>query len=86
MTSGNESTGAPDPLFDLVSVLYHALEGAATYAQYEQDARQRNDQELADFFRSAQVQSQQLADQAKSILSDRLASGGAAGFRNTGPS
>ena len=85
MTAGNEATGTPDPLFNLVSILYHALEGAATYEQYEQDARKSGDNELADFFQQAQQGSQQLADRAKYLLGSRL-SGPAAGFHNVGPS
>ena len=43
-------TGTPDPVYDLISVAYHALQGAETYEQYERDALQQGDQELAEFF------------------------------------
>jgi hypothetical protein len=40
-------TAVPDEIYDIVSVLYHALQGAETYEQYIRDAEQRGDQELA---------------------------------------
>ena len=38
-SAGN--TGTRDVIYDLVSVLYHALQGAETYDQYIKDAQQR---------------------------------------------
>jgi hypothetical protein len=54
MASG---TGTKDATYNLVSVLYHALQGAETYAQYATDAG--SDQDLASFFREVQQQEQQ---------------------------
>ena len=54
------STNTPDKHYDLISVLYHALEGAQTYAQYAEDAGRAGDKELAQFF--LQVQQQQISD------------------------
>ena len=62
-------TGTDDKMYNLVSVLYHALEGASTYQQYAGDAS--GDSELADFFREAQQQ-QQLAERAKEVLKQQL--------------
>ena len=42
--------GIPDEIYDIVSVLYHALQGAKTYQQSVKDAEQRADQKLAQFF------------------------------------
>jgi hypothetical protein len=39
-------TAIPDEIYDTVSVLYHALQGAETYEQSIRDAEQRRDQEL----------------------------------------
>ena len=47
-------TGIPDEIYDIVSVLYHALQGAETYDRYIRDAEQRGDQELAQYFREVQ--------------------------------
>src|ERR1700716_888736 len=34
-------TGTPDPVYDLIGVAYHALQGAETYEQYARDAKQQ---------------------------------------------
>lgn len=35
-TQGNQNTETQNAQFDLISILYHALEGAATYDKYIQ--------------------------------------------------
>jgi hypothetical protein len=65
-------TGTPDPVYDLISVAYHALQGAETYEQYARDAQQQGDQELAEFFRKTRQQCQQCADEAQRFLASRL--------------
>jgi hypothetical protein len=74
-TSAEQATGTRDETYDLVSVLYHALQGAQTAMQYVQDAEQEGDQELAQFFREAQAWQQHLAEQAKELLKQRLRQG-----------
>jgi hypothetical protein len=69
------STNTPDPQFDLISVAYHALEGAQTYAVYAEDAGRNGDKELAQFFIQAQQNQLACADQAKQLLSRRLGQG-----------
>jgi rubrerythrin len=64
------STGTSDPTYNLVSILYHALQGAETYEQYANDAG--SDQDLANFFREVQQQEKQRADRAKQLLATRL--------------
>jgi rubrerythrin len=66
------STGTADPHYDLVSVLYHALEGAQTYARYAEDAGQHGDKELAEFFIRVQQEENNRAEQAKQLLVKRL--------------
>ncbi len=74
----NEQTAVTrDTTYDLVSVIYHALQGADTYHTYVRDAETAGDQELAAFFREAQQQQQQLAARAKELLAPRLGKGGA---------
>lgn len=79
MMQGTESqrvsTNTPDPQFDLISVAYHALEGAQTYAVYAEDAGRNGDKELAQFFIQAQQNQLACADQAKQLLSRRLGQG-----------
>jgi len=71
MAGGESATGISNATYDLVSVLYHALEGGATYDKYIQDAEQEGDQELAQFFRQVQQDDAQRAQQAKSLLDNR---------------
>lgn len=63
-------TGTQDATYNVVSVLYHALQGADLYDQYCDDAQQ--DQQLSQFFRNAQQQQKQIAEQAKDLLAERL--------------
>jgi hypothetical protein len=71
MSNGTGNTGTEDVTYNLVSILYHALQGAETYDQYIQDA-QGGDQELAQFFRDVKQENQRRADRAKQILHRRL--------------
>ncbi len=68
-----DNTGTKDSTYNLVSVLYHALQGADLYEQYARDAG--SDQDLANFFREVQQQEQQRADRAKQLLAKRLQQG-----------
>jgi hypothetical protein len=70
-----QATGTQDKTYNLVSVVYHALQGAETSQQYLQDAEQDGDQELAQFFRAAQAWQRHLATQAKALLTQRLSEG-----------
>ena len=47
--STERATGTRDDTYDLVSVLYHALQGAETARHYIQDAAQAGDEELVSF-------------------------------------
>jgi hypothetical protein len=53
-------------------VIYHALQGAETYDRYIADARERNDDELADFFVEVQHANCQFAERGQRLLSSRL--------------
>ena len=75
-------TGTRDITYDLVSVIYHALQGAETTALYIADAEQEGNQELAQFFREAKEDYQRRAERAKQLLTTHLGnqqSSGAAG-------
>jgi rubrerythrin len=69
------STGTTDVTYNLVSILYYALQGAETYDQYIRDAEQRNDKDLAQFFRDTKEENQRRADRAKQLLAQRLGKG-----------
>ena len=72
-STGNTST--TDVIYNLVSILYHALQGAETYDQYISDAEQKNDKDLAQFFRDTKEENQRRADRAKQLLAQRLVKG-----------
>ena len=75
MTSGTkQSRSMPmsDEQYNLVSILYHLLEGAATYEQYTQDAKQAGDNDLANFFQEVKDNNCQMAEKAKQMLAQRL--------------
>ncbi|WP_207796613.1 hypothetical protein [Sphingomonas oleivorans] len=74
-TQAGSETGIRNETYDIVSVLYHALQGAETCQTYCRDASE--DQELRRFFEEARDQQQQLAERAKQMLQGRL--GGEAG-------
>ena len=54
--------------YNLVSVLYHALQGADTCSRYQQDAVTEGVPEVADFMREVQEQNQKIAQKAKELL------------------
>jgi hypothetical protein len=64
--------GETDENYALVSILYHALQGAETYSQYITDAEDAGDQEIADFVRSCHDEEVLRAQRAKSLLAARL--------------
>jgi rubrerythrin len=71
-TKGKESTGTRDTVYDLVSIIYHALQGAETYGMYVADAEEMGDTELAKFFQEVQDEERRRADGAKRLLASRL--------------
>jgi hypothetical protein len=68
MDPGEQVTGTRDEHYNLVSVLYHALEGAETCDTYALDAEATGDERLAIFFREAQEVQVGLAERAKMLL------------------
>jgi hypothetical protein len=70
--SGNAKSGTEDLTYDLVSVIYHALQGVETSDVYTRDAEKAGDQELAKFFQNVKDQYQSTAEQAKKMLAKNL--------------
>ena len=64
-------TGTSNVYYNLVSIMYHALNGAQTYDTYISDAEQSGDNELAQFFRAVQQEDQRRAERAKQLLVQR---------------
>ncbi len=77
-------TGTRDITYDLVSVVYHALQGAETTALYIADAEQEGNQELATFLRETKEEYQRRADRAKQLLATHLGGGQASGAAGGG--
>jgi hypothetical protein len=69
---GEEQTGERDENYDLISVLYHALQGADTIGKYLRDAQQADDEELASFFEETREAYVERANEAKRLLASRL--------------
>ena len=65
-------TGTTDQTYDVISVIYHALNGAETYEQYVRDGESEGDEELTDFFRVFHAKLCGIAEEGKSLLSARL--------------
>jgi hypothetical protein len=61
-----------DKDYDLVSVVYHASQGAETVEKYLSDAQQSGDQDLTKFLETVRAQYVQLAQQGKALLKQRL--------------
>jgi hypothetical protein len=63
-------TGERDENYNLISVLYHALQGAETMGQYIADAA--DEDELRSFFEETRDEYAQRAALAKRLLAERL--------------
>ncbi|HYN88541.1 MAG TPA: hypothetical protein VER55_08415 [Ardenticatenaceae bacterium] len=76
MTHHQQQGGTRDEHYNLISVLYHALQGAETYSIYVQDAEEAGESELAQFFRDVREEERQRAERAKQLLVQKLGQGG----------
>jgi hypothetical protein len=74
-------TGVRDTTYNLISVVYHALQGAETYKMYQEDAERAQDSDLAQFFRQTCEEEKRRAQQGKALLARHLQkqSGGSGG-------
>ncbi len=75
MSNSQQTTGTSDPLYNVVSVYYHALKAAADAQQFIHDAQQAGDQQLVQFFQQSQQNARQAAEQAKATLQQQLGTG-----------
>jgi hypothetical protein len=69
--SSERATGTPNTIYDLSSVLFHALEGGASYDTYIEDAEREGDEELVDFFTRVRDEDSMRADEAQRLLAER---------------
>jgi len=72
MEQSKGNTGTRDVTFDLVSIMYHALQGAETIDKYVGDADQGVNDELAQFFRETKEEYGRRADKAKELLAREM--------------
>lgn len=72
MTNDQSITGTKDKHYNLISVVYHLLQGAETYQMYIEDAQQEGDQEVVQYFQEVQAHNRRLAQRGKALLLDRL--------------
>ncbi len=68
---GERATGTANTIYDLSSVLFHSLEGGASYEQYMRDAEAAGDEELVEFFRRVRDEDSMRADEAQRLLAER---------------
>jgi hypothetical protein len=68
MDAGEQSTGTRDEHYNLISVLYHALQGADSCDRYALDAEADGDDRSAGFYREARMMNAQIAERAKGML------------------
>ncbi len=72
MSEDEQITGISDNVYNLSSVLYHALQGGASYDTYIEDAEREGDEELAGFFRRIRDEDSVRADDAWLLLARRI--------------
>lgn len=65
-------TGVRDATYNLISVVYHALQGAEPYKMYEEDVERTQDSELSQFFRHPCEEEKRRAQQGKELLARHL--------------
>ena len=66
---GQQQTGTRNETYDVIAILYHALQGAENCQKYLQDAQEG---QIRDFVQQALQTQRQLADQGKQVLQQVL--------------
>ena len=68
----SDQQSTTDTTYNLISVIYHALQSVDTYHTYLRDAEENGDTELTEVLSGAIQQQRDLAAQAKELLAQRL--------------
>jgi hypothetical protein len=68
--SDQQATGTSDPTYNVISVVYHALQGAETIQKYLDDAT--TDEDLKTYFQQVQQGYRRAADMGKQLLVQRI--------------
>ena len=66
---GQQQTGTRNETYDVIAILYHALQGAENCQTYLNDAK---DGQIRDFVQEALQSQRQLADRGKQVLQECL--------------
>lgn len=61
-----------DKNFDMVSTLYHASQGVQLSTQFSQDAKKKSDQDAQEFFDRVAKHYEEIADEARKLLKQKL--------------
>ncbi len=69
--SSERATGTPNTIYNLSSVLFHTLQGGASYDAYVEDAEREGDEELTEFFRRVREEDRDRAAEARMLLAER---------------
>lgn len=65
-----QATGTPDPTYNVISVVYHALQGAETIQKYLDD--EGVDEDLKTYFGQVQQGYRRAADMGKQLMVQRI--------------
>jgi hypothetical protein len=68
--SDQQATGTSDPTYNVIAVVYHALQGAETIQKYLDDAG--TEEELRTYFAQVQQGYRRAADMGKQLLVQRI--------------
>jgi hypothetical protein len=68
----DQKTGTDNVTYNLISVVYHALQAAETTEQYRRDAEQSGDEEVVRYFKDVQDHDRRRADEGKRLLARLL--------------
>jgi len=68
--SDQQATGTSDPTYNVISVVYHALQGAETIQKYLDDPG--TEEELRTYFEQVQQGYQRASDKGKQLLAQRI--------------
>ncbi len=68
--SDQAATGTSDPTYNVIAVVYHALQGAETIQKYLDD--EGTDDELRTFFQQVQQGYKRAADGGKKLFVNRI--------------
>ena len=69
--SGERATGRPNTIYNLSSVLFHALQGGVSHDRYVEDAEKEGNEELTEFFRRVREEDRDRAMEAQMLLAER---------------